>query len=100
MLFKPEYRAALSHKLSASNTVATMLIKHNASVGAAREQILRDELAMRTPEPYRVSSGLISQFEPKECTSKQLDVLVYNAGVSQPLYGTPPNIVIPRKAAA
>lgn len=56
-----------------------VFVKHNLTVGNARETILRDFLAMHTPEPYRVGQGFICDPLEEDKVSRQCDILVYNA---------------------
>lgn len=96
----PEYWQAVAQGIDAEDQKAGLVIKHNQSIGAARESILRDLLRRQTPEPYRVRTGFVHQFLPDaHYCSKQCDVLVYDPTVAQPDYQIDDLIVVPRDAA-
>ena len=99
LVLNANYRRGLAQSLSAENEVASSVIAHNSSLGSVREKILRTKLDQHTPEPYRVASGFITQSAPRPWTSQQHDVLVYDASVSRPLYGSESTVVIERRAA-
>jgi len=53
---------------------ATKVLKHNATSGSAREQIIKDFLSAHLPELISVVSGQI--FDSKDNYSKQQDVVL------------------------
>jgi hypothetical protein len=61
-----------------------VFVKHNLTVGNARETILRDFLATHTPEPFRVGQGFMCDPTEEDRVSRQCDILVYN-GAKYPL---------------
>jgi hypothetical protein len=98
MISSPEYWQAVAQGIDAEETKATLFIKHNASVGAAREEILKEFLRRRTPEPFRVRSGFIHRLFEKpndNYCSRQLDVLVYDASIAQPDYEIGELVLLP-----
>lgn len=99
MIKIPEYWQAIARGIDAEEQKASILIRHNASVGAAREAILRDVLVKQTPVPYRVASGFVFVDQPQEWCSKQCDVLVYDPTVAQPYYSIGDLCVVARWSA-
>ncbi len=63
-----------SLKILYSKYEATKVLNHNATVGAAREQILKDFLSEHLPELITVLSGQI--FDSEDNYSKQQDVVL------------------------
>ena len=53
---------------------STKILKHNATSGAVREQIIKDFLSEHLPELISVVSGQI--FDSKDCYSKQQDIVL------------------------
>ena len=86
MLPLREYWQAIANAIDAEEKKASIFIRHRPSIGVAREAILRDLLAKHTPEPYRVSTGFIYQFNTAWWNSRQCDVLVYDPTICQPDY--------------
>lgn len=102
MIPLPEYWQAVAQGIDAEERKASLFIKHNVSVGAAREEILRDFLRKHTPEPYRARSGFIHQLDQnreRSYCSPQLDVVVYNPAIAQPDYQIGELVVVPRRPA-
>jgi hypothetical protein len=95
----PTYWQAVANGINAENQKATIFLKHNPSIGIAREAIVRDLLVKQTPEPYRVATGFIYEYGTEPWSSKQCDVLVYDPMESQPHYAIGGLSVVPRKAA-
>jgi hypothetical protein len=95
----PAYWQAVANGINAENQKATIFLKHNPSIGIAREAILRDLLVKQTPEPFRVATGFIYEYGTVPWSSKQCDVLVYDPTTSQPHYAIGGLSVVPRKAA-
>jgi len=99
MLDLPEYWQAIAQGIDAEDKKASIFIHHKHSLGVAREAILRDLLLKHTPEPYRVSTGFIYQFNPEWWESLQCDVLVYDPTVVQPDLSIGGLVVVNRSAA-
>jgi hypothetical protein len=98
MLPIPEYWQAVAHGIDAEDRKASLFIKHSASVGTAREAILREVLVKQTPEPFRVGTGFVYQPTPEPWSSKQCDLLVYDPTVAQPYYSIGGIVVLHRDA--
>jgi len=94
-----DYWQAVARAIDAEDTKAQFFIHHNASIGAAREAILRDWLVKHTPEPYRVGTGFIYQQAPEPWSSRQCDVLLYDPTVAQPDYAISGLAVVHRGVA-
>src|SRR5262249_33966742 len=74
-----------------------LFIKHRATVGGAREEILRSFLRQHIPEPLRIRSGFIHQADKDEpFSSPQLDVVIYDPTYAQPDYQIGEIVVVPR----
>lgn len=99
MLPIPEYWQAVAQAIDAEDAKASIFIKHNASIGAAREAILKDVLLRQTLEPYRVTSGFVFHALSDNWCSRQCDVIVYNPMVARPYYAIAELSVVPREAA-
>lgn len=98
MIPSPEYWNAVAQSIDAEDAKASLFIHHKASIGTAREEILKDFLRKRTPEPYRVRSGFVHRLHEKgeyNYCSPQLDVVVYNAMTAQPDYEIGNLVVVP-----
>ena len=99
MLQIPEYWKAVARSIDAEEQKASIFIHHKHSLGVAREAILRDLLIKHTPEPYRVGTGFIYQFNTDWWDSRQCDVLVYNPAIAQPDYAIGGLVVVNRQTA-
>ena len=99
MLPIPEYWQAVAKAIDTEDEKASIFIKHNASLGVAREEILKDAIKRHTPEPYQIGSGFIIQAKSRIWTTGQCDVLVYNPMKSQPFYQIGDISVVPQNAA-
>jgi hypothetical protein len=95
----PEYWQAVARAIDAEDAKASIFIRHNASVGSAREAILKDVLSRQTLEPYRVTSGFVFHPPSENWCSRQCDVIVYNPMVARPYYAIGELAVVPREAA-
>jgi hypothetical protein len=97
------YWKAVALGIEAENRKATVYIKHDLSLGIAREAILRRVLINETPGPFEVKTGLIRVSRPGDPadghTSKQCDLLVYNPHTDPPLYRMDDFVVVPQSAA-
>jgi hypothetical protein len=96
----PEYWQAVARAIDAENAKASIFIKHNASIGAAREAILKDVLSRQTLDPYRVTSGFVFHPTSNNWCSLQCDVIVYDPSVARPYYAIGELAVVPREAAS
>jgi hypothetical protein len=99
----PAYWQAVAQSIDAQDAMATLFITHRASIGAAREEILKELLRAHTHEPYRVQSGFVHRLytEPHErYCSPQLDVVVFNPCVAQPDYSIGHLAVLSDRAVA
>lgn len=94
-----EYWQAVAKAIDAEDAKASIFVKHNASIGAAREAILKDVLSRQTLEPYRVTSGFVFHPISDNWCSRQCDVIVYNPMVARPYYAIGELAVVPREAA-
>jgi hypothetical protein len=99
MIPVPEYWQAVALGIEAEDRKATLFIRQNDSLGAAREAILRDLIRRQTPEPFRVRTGFVFQVNPEPWSSRQCDILVYDPTVAQPYYEIGELVVVPRPAA-
>lgn len=88
MLKHPDdFYRAIGLGIDAENRKASVYITHGASLGTAREIILRDVMQDATPAPFRLSGGIIHGSNGKEVTnSRQCDVLVYDPTINPPKY--------------
>ena len=87
MLHLREFYEAIARGIDAENEKASVYISHAASLGTAREIILRDVLRDSTPEPYRMGTGLIhGSIQGAPESSRQCDVLVYDPWINPPKY--------------
>jgi hypothetical protein len=101
MIPSADYWRAVASSIEAENVKAGVFIeKNNQALGTAREGILRDALARHTPEPFRLTTGLVCHFMRGLWNSRQCDVLVYNAAAGRPYYETAGLSVVPVNAAS
>src|SRR5690349_15882290 len=97
MIPLPEYWQAVAKGIDAEDEKASLFIKHNLTVGTAREEILRDLMRRQTPEPFRVQTGFIHQILPdQQYCSPQCDIVVYDPSIAQPDYHIGELVVVAR----
>src|SRR6266852_4946966 len=98
-----DYWKAVALAIEAENAKAKIYVAHDASLGTAREAILRRVLVNETPGPYKVKTGLIWAACPEgnrePCVSKQCDLLVYDSHADTPLYRIDDFVVMHYNAA-
>lgn len=94
------YWQAVAQGIDAEDQKLQVFVKHNLSLGIAREAILRDLVVHQTPEPYRVVTGFICNFVGTEAwLSRQCDVLVYDPQEAKPYYSIDEFSVVQRQSA-
>jgi hypothetical protein len=107
MILIPEYWHAVARGIDAENDKATIFIHHNASLGVAREAILRKVIIDHTPEPFKVQTGFVCHVQDNIDTgeqsspwmSRQYDLLVHDPWHSRPFYAIDQLVVVPRRSA-
>lgn len=94
------YWQSVARGIDAEDQKLRVFVRHNLSLGLAREAILRDLIIRQTPEPHKVRTGFICHFTDEgPWVSRQCDVLVYDPQHSQPYYSIDAFAVIQRHAA-
>src|SRR5262249_33631052 len=69
-----------------------LMVRHNPSLGVAREAILRNLVESQTPAPFMVTTGFalhLPDAPPSQSEaqfSRQCDLLVYDPSIARPLY--------------
>jgi hypothetical protein len=97
-----DYWLALAQQLDAESRKAAVYVSHRASLGAAREAILRKLITAETPGPFKVKTGLIreQEVEKEPRVSRQCDLLIYNPHSDPPLYRMEDFVVVDRRVAS